>query len=257
MMSQSAVPLYRRVKDYIADKLDSGIWQIEARIPSENELVRQLGASRMTVNRALRELTAEGRLERHQGIGTFVADPRPRLELLEIRNIAEEIRERGHAHTSVVHKVARERATPEIAEALEIAAGDNVFHSLVVHHENGVPVQVEDRYVNPAAAPDYLSVDFTRTTPNEYLMRAAPLRDVEHTLEAILPDKRLQELLNVGPNEPCLLLHRRTRSRDIVASQAWLTHPGSRYRMHAHFTHARNAEPGIQSKRPKPSGVKP
>ncbi|MCZ6860985.1 MAG: histidine utilization repressor, partial [Alphaproteobacteria bacterium] len=244
-MRQSAVPLYRRVRDYITDKLDSGVWEIEARIPSENQLVRQLGASRMTINRALRELTAEGRLERHQGIGTFVADPRPRLELLEIRNIAEEIRERGHAHTSVVHRVGKERATLEIAEALEIAEGDDVFHSLLVHNENDVPVQVEDRYVNPAAAPDYLSIDFTCTTPNEYLMRAAPLRDVEHTREAILPDRRLQKLLNVGPQEPCLLLHRQTWSRDIVASHAWLTHPGSRYRMHARFTHARLRIAGV------------
>ncbi len=256
-MRQTAVPLYRQVKDYIADKLDSGIWEIEARIPSENELVRQLGASRMTVNRALRELTAEGRLERHQGIGTFVADPRPRLELLEIRNIAEEIRDRGHKHTSIVHSVGEVRATPEIAEALEIAEGHKAFHSVVVHHENDVPVQVEERYVNPAAAPDYLSVDFTRTTPNEYLMRAAPLRDVEHTLEAILPDPRMQALLGVGPEEPCLLLHRRTWSRDIVASRAWLTHPGSRYRMHARFTHARNGAPGVQEKRQNPYGGQP
>ena len=257
MMNQTAVPLYRRVKDYIEDKLDSGTWQIEARIPSENELVRQLGASRMTVNRALRELTAEGRLERHQGIGTFVADPRPRLELMEIRNIAEEIEARGHIHTSVVHSVEEVRATPEIADALEIAEGAPAFHSLVVHNENGVPVQVEDRHVNPAAAPDYLSVDFTRTTPNEYLMRAAPLRDVEHTLEAILPDGGMQELLNIGPGEPCLLLHRRTWSRDIVASRAWLTHPGSRYRMHARFTHARDADPRVRETRGKPHGGQP
>ncbi|MHA1537095.1 MAG: histidine utilization repressor [Alphaproteobacteria bacterium] len=256
-MNQTAVPLYRRVKDYIADKLDSGAWEVEARIPSENQLVRQLGASRMTVNRALRELTAEGRLDRRQGVGTFVADPRPRLELMEIRNIADEIRDRGHAHTSVVHGVGEAPATPEIAEALELAAGQKVFHSVVVHCENDVPVQVEDRYVNPGAAPDYLSVDFTRTTPNEYLMRAAPLSDVEHTLEAILPDRRLRELLNVGPGEPCLLLHRRTWSRGIVASRAWLTHPGSRYRMHARFIHARNAEPGVRERREKSFGGRP
>lgn len=257
MTDQSALPLYRQVKDYIADRLDSGVWEIAARIPSENQLVRQLGASRMTVNRALRELTAEGRLERRQGIGTFVADPRPRLELLEIRNIAEEIRERGHTHTSVVHDLAREPATPRIAEALEIAEGDDVFHSLLVHHENHVAVQVEDRYVNPAAAPDYLSIDFCRTTPNQYLMRAAPLREVEHTLEAIMPGRRLRRLLKIGPREPCLLLHRRTWSRDIVASRVWLTHPGSRYRMHARFDQSGKAEPGIQPKRPEPSGEQP
>jgi GntR family histidine utilization transcriptional repressor len=40
-----------------------------------------------------------------------------------------------------------------------------VFHSVMVHLENGVPIQYEDRYVNPQAAPDYLATDFTRPRP--------------------------------------------------------------------------------------------
>ena len=43
-----------------------------------------------------------------------------------------------------------------------LAPGAPVFHTLIVHLENGVPLQCEDRYVNPACAPDYLSVDFTQ-----------------------------------------------------------------------------------------------
>lgn len=229
-------PLYQQIKDYVLSRILSGDWAVDRRIPSENELVREMGASRMTINRALRELTAEGRLRRVQGVGTFVADPRPQLELLRIRNIADEIRGRGHAHRSEVIFLRETVLSDEIAAMLKLASGSRAFHSLLVHRENETPMQLEERYVNPTVAPDYLSVDFTHSTPNEYLMRVAPLGEVEHSLEAVLPDADAQRHLEIGPAEPCLLLHRRTWSRDHVASRAWLTHPGSRYRISAQFT---------------------
>lgn len=233
MTGASTAPLYERIKIYIADKVDSGAWAYDMRIPSENELARQFSASRMTVNRAIRELAAEGRLRRKQGAGTFVEDSRPNLDLLHIRNIADEIRERGHRYGCTVRHVGEARATRAVADSLGLSKGARVFHSILVHSENGVPMQIEERYVNPAVAPDYLSVDFTATTPNEHLMAQGPFGGVEHTLEAILPDKLTQSLLRIGAREPCLLLHRRTWTRDLVASRAWLTHPGSRYRFAA------------------------
>lgn len=228
-------PRYQQVKDYVRERIDSGAWPEDFRVPSENQLVRQLGISRMTVNRALRELTDEGRITRVQGVGTFVAGGKPQSALLEIRNIADEIRERGHRYHGTVHLLRRERASAAVARGLEIKAGSKVFHSILVHHENGIAVQLEDRYVNPAVAPDYLDVDFTRVTPNEYLMKAAPLLEVEHVLEAVQPSKSVQRLLDIPPSEPCLLLHRRTWSGGRVASRAWLTHPGSRYQLGARF----------------------
>ena len=61
-------PLYARVKQMIAQQIRSG-WPAHC-VPSESELVEELGFSRMTINRALRELTAEGLLVRMQGVGT-------------------------------------------------------------------------------------------------------------------------------------------------------------------------------------------
>ena len=64
----------------------------------EAELVAQFGFSRMTINRALRELTDEGLLVRLQGVGTFVAEPKGQSALFEIRSIADEIAARNHQH---------------------------------------------------------------------------------------------------------------------------------------------------------------
>ena len=69
-------PFYEKVKQAISEKIHSGVWRPHDRIPSEAELVAQFGFSRMTINRALRELTDEGLLVRLQGVGTFVAEPK-------------------------------------------------------------------------------------------------------------------------------------------------------------------------------------
>ena len=194
------------------------------------------GASRMTVHRALRELKDDGWLRRVQGQGTFVADRRARLDLLEIRNIADVIRCRGaYRGDVIVHESAR--PPDAIADRLGMDAQADLFHSRLVHRLDGAPFQLEDRWVNPAVAPDYLGVDLSRQTPNEYLMRAAPLSDVEHRLEAVLPGPMEQKLLGIDRHQPCLLLHRRTWSRGMVASRAWLTHPGDRFYLSTRFAH--------------------
>lgn len=234
-MPRDPLPLYRQIKDYILASIESGVWPPGHRVPSENELVRQFGLSRMTANRAVRELTAEGRLTRVRGVGTFVADARPQLEMLALRNIAEEVRARGHRHRLEVVERGARPAAPTEALALGVTPDSRVFHSLVVHSENGVPIQLEDRLVNPAVAPDYLTVDFQATTPNEYLTRVAPLSEVEHTVEAVIPDGPTRRHLRIAATEPCLRVRRRTWSEGQVASAVTLTHPGSRYRVHARF----------------------
>lgn len=90
-MGEGPAPLYARVKQMIVQQIENGSWPPHHRVPSESELVSELGFSRMTINRALRELTAEGLLVRMQGVGTFVAEPKTRSALFEVNNIADEI----------------------------------------------------------------------------------------------------------------------------------------------------------------------
>ncbi|HEU4825965.1 MAG TPA: UTRA domain-containing protein, partial [Dongiaceae bacterium] len=173
-MNTELLPRYSRVKRMITERIDSGEWQPRHRIPSESELVRDIGVSRMTINRALRELTLDGRLIRVQGVGTFVAEPKPISALFEVRNIADEIASRGHRHTAQVLTLRKEKASADIARSLGLKTGDAVFHSVLVHSEDDMPVQIEDRYVSPTSAPEYLGQDFSTQTPYVYLMAAAP-----------------------------------------------------------------------------------
>lgn len=222
---------YRQVKSHVLERIARGRLRPGERVPSEHELVASLGVSRMTANRALRELAAEGHVVRRPGRGTFVADARARSHVLEVRNIAAEIRGRGHAHATRVLCLERRAAEPSLAARLELVAGAQVFHSTVVHLENGVPIQLEDRYVSPALAPHYLDADFARVTANEVLSETAPLERVEHVIRAEAADARARAVLEMAPGEPCLVIERRTWSAGRPVSVAWLYHPASRYEL--------------------------
>lgn len=230
-------PRYRRVKEYIVKHIEAGDWRAGDQVPSESTLVRLLKVSRMTVNRALRELTHEGLLVRVQGTGTFVAEKRPIFNLVELRNIAEEIRERGQRHSARVELLKSEKSTPEVARELGLSAGASIYHSLLVHMADGIPLQVEDRFVNPQTAPGYLQADFEAVTPNEFLMRAAPASEVEHIVEAAMPDARIRKLLKMAASEPCLRLRRRTWSGSQIVSAATLWYPGHVHRFATRFSY--------------------
>src|SRR4051812_22548584 len=79
-----AVALYEQVKIYVTRKIQDGSWPAGHRLPSEQELVTQFGISRMTTNRALRELVEQGRIVRVSGVGSFVAADKPQSTLLQI-----------------------------------------------------------------------------------------------------------------------------------------------------------------------------
>lgn len=228
-------PIYERMKTQIRAKIESGEWPVNHRIPSENELVDMLGVSRMTANRALRELANEGVITRVQGKGSFVAPKKRSAPALGVRNIADEILERGSVHSMELILAQSENCGHELAAALELDVGAPSFHSVMVHHEDDLPIQLEDRFVNPAVAPDYLQQDFSRMTPNAFLTRIAPIERTEQFIEAVLPQPWECKLLAIARSEPCILIRRRTWSNDRVVTSVRLLYPGSRYRLQSSF----------------------
>lgn len=232
----AAAAPFRRVKSFLRDGLAGNRWRPGELMPSEAALVARFGVSRMTVNRALRELQAEGLVDRVQGVGTFAAQRNRVSSTLTIRDLHEEIEARGHRHHAEVHIKREERASSALAKQLGLTEGSAVFRTLIVHHDNGVPLQCEDRYVNPACAPDYLNVDFTQTTPTHYLLEVAPLWEAQYTIQAGTPTRQEARLLEIDADEPCLIVVRRTLRGGVPITLARLVHPGSRYQLEGRFS---------------------
>ena len=234
-MAKDERPAYEQVKGWIRQHIASGEWKPGDVVPSEAALMERFAISRMTANRALRELATEGLVTRVQGSGTRVAQLHRISSQLVIRDIHEEMAERGHVHSTRVLQVGEEKAGPELAAALGLRKGARVFHSVLVHLENGVPIQYEDRYVNPQAAPTYLETDFGSVSPTSHLLQHAPLTEASYTIEACLPTAEEAKALAIRTNEPCLVMMRRTVSGANVASVARQLYPGTRYSFSGKF----------------------
>ena len=231
----SALAPFARVKQHLKDRLAAGDWPPGAQMPSEAELVAQFGVSRMTVNRALKELQAEGLVERVQGVGTFAAGLHKVSSSLTLRDLHDEITQRGHHHSAEVAIQRAEPAGAALAAQLGLAEGEPVFHTLIVHRENGVALQCEDRYVHPGEAPEYLAQDFTRITPTHYLFQATALWRAQYQVQAATATAQEAALLGLAPAEPCLVIVRRTFSRQGPITLARLVHPGALYQLHGDF----------------------
>lgn len=231
-------PIYSQIKRALLEGIASGLYARGAKLPSENDLVARFGCSRMTVNRALRELTQDGVLTRVQGSGTFVSEEKARASFLEVRDIREEIAGRGAIHAAEVLTLEAMKADAETAKALGLRKGGRVFHSRILHRADGVPLQLEDRHVSPGFAPAYLEQDFTDVTPYEYLWTQGPITEVEHIVEAIAPSAKITASLALEEGEGVLLLRRRTWVGEAVVMTGCFYHPGSRFSLAGRFSYA-------------------
>lgn len=226
---------YAQVKEFLKQGLSAGQWAEGVLMPSDAALCAQFKVSRMTVMRALRELQAEGLVTRVVGLGTYAAQLAKVSSTLQITDIHEEIQARGSAHQAVVHLCVQESLPANAALKFGLPAGTPVFHTQIVHLENGIPLQFEDRYVNPACAPDYLKNDFSQITPTHYLMQVAPLWEAQYSIEAGRPSVQEASLLHIASDAPCLVMVRRTLNQGVPITWARMVHPGASYRLEGAF----------------------
>lgn len=229
-------PKFALIKRHITEQISAGTWRENQRVPSENELAEQFSVSRMTARRALSELTNSGVLTRSQGLGTFVASLKSQSSMLEIKNIADEVKERNAEYSCEVVAIEEISAMAPIAIALGIDIDSSVYRSVIVHQENTQAIQAEERFVSPLLAPEYIQQNFSKITPHEYLSEVAPLTEARHTIEAVMPTPDVCQWLGLYNEEPCLQIIRRTWSTRGIVSFTRLISPGSKYRLGGHLT---------------------
>ncbi len=228
-------PIYRQIKQAIRQRITSGEWVAGQKLPSENDLVAALDVSRMTINRALRELTQEGLIKRVHGLGSFVAETPRHASLIELQDIALEIEHSGKQHSSQVLTLETVAADDELARQMQLSVGNPLYHLRAVHCQDGLPIQLESRYVNPRAMPHFIDQDFGRTTATAYLLRQFKPDEMEHRVSAVVVDRETRELLLLEPDQPCLRLSRRTWKGEQVVTYVTLIYPGDRYELGARY----------------------
>lgn len=146
-------------------------WPPGARIPAEEDLARELGCARTTVNRALRDLAEAGLLDRRRRAGTHVATTPVRKATFEIPIIRQDVEARGLVHGYTL--LTRAMAPPDAATCTALALPGDVplLRVVALHLAGGAPFCLEDRWINPVAAPGVEQADLSVTSANEWLVR--------------------------------------------------------------------------------------
>lgn len=236
------IPAYQRIKSAILTKIHAGDWVVGSAIPAEMALAQEFGVARMTVNRALKELTDERVLERRQGSGTFVAQQKFNRAYVDIRNIAHDIERQGKRYTAKVlaksvicHANINTHPRATLLEEFSLVAdGMNddepaIFELKILHQADGVPVQYEECWVNALLLPQFINQDFSRINASEFLIANLPLEYGSDTISAVNANQETAAALQINVRDAVLLLGRKTYSRGQIATIAQMWHSGSQH----------------------------
>lgn len=249
------VPAYQRIKNAILDNIHSGKWQAGAAISTEMALAEEFSVSRMTVNRALKELSEERVLERRQGSGTFVAQQQFNHTFVEVRNIAQDLKSANRDYqaqvlskraitASMLDDDMRRKFGIDEAVISSNSKGDDskdtdnntnsavaaiLYEVKIIHFADGQPIQFEERWVDAAKVPEFNEQDFTVVNTSDYLIAKSPLERGRYTIRALAAPDEIADALQIASQSPTLVLCRQTYSAGQVLTFVKMWHAGDRY----------------------------
>lgn len=210
MPTYLAKPLYVQIQEYIAEKILSGELPPETRISSERELSQELGVSRMTVRRSLTELVNEGLLERRHGAGTFVAKPKVTYAAAELMDYARALRSRGLSVARQLLEFSEVPASRRLAERLMVEIGHPLYHVVLLHLANRVPVVLERTFLSCERCPDLHEYDLEKTSINDLLSAGLRMQLAcnDQEIEAVVASDITAKQLRVEEGFPLLMVSR-------------------------------------------------
>ena len=206
LQSDSSSPLYHQLMQRLSEDIEKGKYPVGARIPPEHELEAVYQVSRVTVRRALAELTSEGLLEKKQGKGTFVSTPRISQDLKNIHSFHDACKQNGfRPGTRVIH-VKETDAEKQDVEELGLREGARIIETLRVRTADSVPVVLEKNHFSMA----YSYLENENLAGSLYLI----LRDygiepkqAVHDVSMTFATESQAKLLAIDAGAPLMRLH--------------------------------------------------
>lgn len=226
--------LHERIRSDFEGRILGGELAPGDRLPIEQQLMLDYNCSRMTVNKALSALVAAGLIDRRKRAGTFVARPKVHSMVLDVPDIAAQVRERGQDYA---YRPLKRRVRPPGEDEEEILlAGQGMLVQIDgLHLVDGNPLGIEFRLVSALAVPEIVSADLDTVPPGSWLLQHVPWTEAETRISAVPALGEEAEWLGVEAGLPCLCVERRTwrgSERITYVRQVFL---GDAYDMVARF----------------------
>ncbi|MCU0913135.1 MAG: GntR family transcriptional regulator [Planctomycetes bacterium] len=212
------LPLYRQVYEILHKKILLKEWKPGDRLPTESELMRDYGVSRITVRTVLDMLVQEGLIYRQAGRGTFVAHATLEQGLSQIISFTEDMQRRGFTVSTRVLFSGVVPATAHIAERLRIEPGEELAHLERLRLADGEPMCIEHSYFVHRHCPGILEHDFSTRSLREVKIRQYGIRwtHAKQTIQAINAPEEVAHLLGISRGGALLFFERVSFSQDSI-----------------------------------------
>jgi GntR family transcriptional regulator, histidine utilization repressor len=228
--------LHQRIRGDIEARIMSGAWPPGHRVPFEHELMAEYGCSRMTVNKVLSALAANGLITRRRRAGSVVAVPSTERAVLEIQDFALEAARSGTVYRFKVLHRAVEPLDLAGGQRLALPAGTQMLCVTSLHLMDDIPGAFEQRLINLSAVPEARNENFETDPPGTWLLRRVPWTNAEHVIRAVAADGPVAKQLGIAAGDACLVLERRTWQAGAVITEARITYPGERHHLVGRFS---------------------
>jgi GntR family transcriptional regulator len=205
--NSARVPKYYRLKRHLLEMTRTQAPGTP--VPPERTLALEFETSRTTVRQALQELVVEGRLERIQGKGTFVAQPKV-SQALQLTSYTEDMRAQGLEPTSRLLEIGYVAADERLAGLLDIKPGGRVLRIERLRLANGDPMAIETAHLSakrfPALRRNLVKYSSLYAALGE--VYGVHVAEAEETIETSLATPREAAQLGTDVGLPMLLLSR-------------------------------------------------
>lgn len=138
-------PIYIRVAKEIEDKINSGLYKIKERLPSERDLAKAYEVSRMTARQAVTFLEEKGMVYREKGSGTFVQAPS--FQQNNVKSFTKTVGDMGYKVSTRVLEISHITSLKLVAKALELNESTEFFKVKRLRLGNEIPMALEILYI--------------------------------------------------------------------------------------------------------------
>ncbi|MBM3138362.1 MAG: GntR family transcriptional regulator [Chloroflexi bacterium] len=160
MNIEGSKPLYMQLFDMLLERIMTGVYKPEEKLPSERELSEELNISRMTVREALKALVNEGYIYTQVGKGTYVTNPHYQQDTV-LTSFTEQMRKLGKEVTSKVIEFTLHQVDVELGSKLELNHNEMVYKLKRIRLANNKVIAIETAYLPQFLCPGLDEHDFS------------------------------------------------------------------------------------------------
>lgn len=210
------LPLHSQIRTSLQEKIETGEWPAQFRLPSEPELAASFKVSRMTVRQAVDKLVEAGLLYRRRGVGTFVSPRVMSRDLMKMTSFSEDAKSRGAPARSEVRTAGVVKASAEVAKKLGVPPKDNVVVVERLRFFGTTPIALQKIWVPEGLCPELADASVAAGSIYEHFEKVRNYR-LEWGIQTIcarVPTRAERQLLSITSSSVALVCVERTTFLD-------------------------------------------